>query len=615
MSGARGDRLAPWMAPLLLVVLAAVIPPVGVLAAAEGAIAAIALATLGWRRRHELAATAQRGFLAALALASLAVAALPTLLAAPGAGAAGEATSRLLFVAFGWSVVLARAPLAPIASAGDAEYDTMGPSGWRAPLLLVGGFFLLAVAAHAIFVGRYAGGGDDVLYLLQSRLMGEPGFVRRTDPSLARFFVIRQMGVFDGRMYTQYPPGWPTLLWAFDAAGLRWLSPCLLAATAVALTYELGRRVRSPRVGLVAAALLASNYWFVQVAASFGAHAATTCLVLGGALLALAGERRAGAPRAAAWIGAGLLLASALAIRPLTGVTVGLSVLLWIAARRRRRGGEVATMAALMAVGGLLPVAGLLYYNLVTNGDVLRFGYQAVNGRLHDLGFGTRGYNSYDPAGRVTRAVQEFTPPVALHQLAWRLWDVASRAATPFLLLPLVVMARTTGFRADARIAAAFLALPALHTFYFYSETRFFTELFPFLYVGAAVMLAHVWARRPALARWWLGLALLGNGALTLLWLAIGAATFPARMAAFDTIEDAARRHGRVVVFVSDSTTERRGLFYTLWWYNVDDAAGRVVVARDLGPENSRLTARLPRHAALRLVGRDDGGYALEPLR
>ena len=238
-----------------------------------------------------------------------------------------------------------------------------------------------------------------------------------------------------------------------------------------------------------------------------------------------------------------------------------------------------------------------------------------VNGRLNDLGFGARGYTGYDPSGRPVSVVENFTVGVALRQLAARAWDVASNTVTPFLLLPLLFVARLTGRRHDGRLVAAFAVLPALHAFYFFSETRFYLELFPFLYLAVAVLVADIRERREALARWLLTVGLVGNVVLTTLWLAIGVATFPARMSAFRAVERAAAANGRVLLFVADSTTESRGAFYSLYWYDVDRPVGRVVVARDLGTENARLTARLPDHVPFRLARSSDGEYRLAPLR
>ncbi|MFL5576696.1 MAG: hypothetical protein ACJ79S_12085, partial [Gemmatimonadaceae bacterium] len=469
--------------------------------------------------------------------------------------------------------------------------------------------------AHAIHVWRYAGPGDDVLYLLQSRLLGEPGFVRRLDPALARFFAVRQTAVVDGRLFTQYPPGWPAALALLHALGAGWWSGVLLGAIAIWLTYALGVRLRSPFAGSVAAALLAASFWLVQASAMYGAHPLATVFVVAAALLLLRGETARGAARAAAWAGAGFLLGGAIATRPLTGASVGLSLVAWVALRRTLHRGELLRMVAALAAGAVGPVLGLLAYDAIVYGSPWTVGYHAVNGSLHDLGFGLRGYVSYDSRGCPVIAASPFTLGSATAHLAARAWDVAALALPAFLLAPLSLLAATPGTRRRwVVVVAPFLVLPVAHFFYFFSETRFYTELLPFLFVGVAVLLEELWRRDASAGRAMLTLGLTGTVAYSALWLAVGVLTFRGRMAAFEAVERARREHGRVALFVADTSTATRGAFYALYVLNVDRFPGDVVVARDLGPANRMLTRTLPGHTPLRLVRDSSGAPSVVPL-
>ncbi|MFL5574927.1 MAG: glycosyltransferase family 39 protein, partial [Gemmatimonadaceae bacterium] len=354
----RRDRaLLPWLALLPVVLLASMVPlgraALALVLATAGTLTARMLAR--WRKGDAEWLGSRR--VLSLAVGSIALAAAPTLLAPVAERAGGgdpvyDVGARLLFVLYGWGATLA---------ALDPARGTPTPGEPPAPrarqvAALVGGAFVYLALAHAIHVWRYAGPGDDVLYLLQSRLLGEPGFVRRLDPALARFFAVRQTAVVDGRLFTQYPPGWPAVLALLYVLGARWWSGVLLGAIAVWLTYALGRRLRSPFVGAVAAALLAASFWLVQASAMYGAHALTTVCIVAGALLLLRGETAHGAARGAAWAGAGFLLGGALATRPLTGASVGLSLVAWVALRRTLHRGELLRMVAALAAGAVGPV-------------------------------------------------------------------------------------------------------------------------------------------------------------------------------------------------------------------------------------------------------------------
>lgn len=611
--------LLPWLLLLPIVLLAAMLP-VG-----RAAAAAVALAALAALAAAASALPSGRGALApgigirALTigvLASALLALLPGLLGAePDRGAADpvyHTLSRLAVVFFGWGATLAA--LAQGSGEGD---DTPPATTPRLVAAIVAGSFAWFVAAHAVYIGPYAGPADEVLYLLQSRMLGDPGFARRIDPDLAPFFTVRQMSVVNGRVFTQYPPGWPAALALFDVVGLRWWSGAILGTAAVGLTYLLGRRVRSPFVGACAAALLAASYWFVQRAATYGAHTFTTVLVLGAALLLRRGESATGTrQRVLSWMAAGLLLGGALAVRPLSGASLGVSLFGWTAIRRRMRVREMAALAGALALGALPPTLALLAFNAALTGSPWVFGYTAVNGPLVAMGFGLRGYASYDPRGCPTVVASEFTPRVALAQLAARTWELASLALPAFVLPPLVLAAGRGAWRDRRRLAVvgAFLVLPLVHVFYFHSEFRFYLELLPFLFVAVGLLLERLWRRDRAAGRAALTLGLAGAVTYSGLWLAIAAATFDGRMATFDAVRAAQRQHGRVAVFVADSTTELRGAFYSLYWFNIERFPSDAVVARDLGAANDVLLRRLPGYVPLRLVWPADGTPRLVPL-
>ena len=135
----------------------------------------------------------------------------------------------------------------------------------------------------------------------------------------------------------------------------------------------------------------------------------------------------------------------------------------------------------------------------MTNGSPFAFGYAAAHGSLHDLGFGQRGFVAPDLLGRPMNELVDFTVGRAFSNLFIVMSNLAPIVLPAFLFIPILVIGRQHGFAVRWATVCAFLVLPAVHFFYFYFHTRFYLELFPFLFVGLAGILAHVRRRIP---RW-----------------------------------------------------------------------------------------------------------------
>jgi hypothetical protein len=117
------------------------------------------------------------------------------------------------------------------------------------------------------------------------------------------------------------------------------------------------------------------------------------------------------------------------------------------------------------------------------------FGYGAVHGSLHDLGFGERGFVVPDATGRWVKELFDFTPARALSNLFTIASELSAIVLPAFLLVPLILIGYRIGYPARWKTVIGFLVLPALYFFYFYPHIRFYIELLPFLYVGIAGLL------------------------------------------------------------------------------------------------------------------------------
>ena len=479
----------------------------------------------------------------------------------------------------------------------EPESESESLARWQLPVLIAGAFVLLAIAHWTLqrdFVLLF----DEPVYLLQSRLMREPGFSRPIDSSLSRFFALAYVVSGDGRLYTQYTPGQPALLAAFDMVGLRWWSGVVMSTAAIAFTYLLGKDLISRRGGLIAAAMLATNQLFLVYGPSYVSHGFGLSLTTAAAWMTLRGMRSAGRSRLAFLAGAGLLLGCLVAVRPLTGGTITISIVAWQLLLEKRSLRDVVRLMACFAVGSALPFAAILAYNNVTNGSPLTFGYSVVHGKAHDMGFGQRGWVGPDEAGRMVARTAQFGPRQAVRNLV-EVGGELARYVYPAILLvvPLALLAAHLRKRVRYGIVAVFLVLPAVHFFYFAQLPRFYLELFPFLFLAIAWLLALIRTRKRSLAVAIIAAILLGQ-------LTIAASDIPRRASRrnppSESVVNAVRREqaslGKVLVFVKG---ER--LLHFVSWLNIGDFPGPIIVARDLDSENPRLMERFPEYAAIRV--------------
>ena len=584
---------------------------------------AVGLAALGFglvAARSELRGARAAGASSALVAATLGLAALPWVVPVPPPPL-HEALQRVVALLACWSGFLAllafrggdRPPAAHVP-------DVRARRGRGAALVLslLGGFAM--AATHVLLKGDWASVVDEVLYVLQARTLAEPAFGRAVSPELLDFFVLPQSFYREGRLYGQYPPGWPAILAAGDAIGLgRWTNVTLGAAT-IWLTFALGRRVSSTRTAMLGAALLATSYLFVRAGGDWFAHTSASAALVGAALLLRPGaEHERPGRRIAALLASGALFGVAVAVRPITGAAVGLSIVLWTTIHAGPSPRALAITLVALALGSVPAVAGVLHYNGVTTGSPFSFGYESANGSHVAFGFGDRGIVAYDQTGRPFAALADFTPAIAAGNAVTQLWNVLVELG-PGLLVAAILAAwlledrDASGVRRRWLAAACvFLVLPLAQLGFYHADVRFYTELLPFAALGVAAVVVRLAATAPAMGR--------AAAVLLLATLALAGAarlhgesrSAHGRLAIFGRLEALRRQDGRVVVFVRDPVPQQ-SLLSALWWFNLPELPGDLVVARDLGDRNAELRARLPGHAPYLLVRTGASAATLERL-
>jgi hypothetical protein len=608
----RHDWAIPWIFALLFLGLVGAIE-IGYLRLTFLLLFGVAILLSGiWHNRWLLASRRNRLTLAVMFAVSLLVAILPEVLGSLSqlqdrAGVASSlypAAQAVSVVILGWSFLL-WLPLQQGEPTAPEEIRVKRES--RFVLGLSAATFVAAAVIHFAIRDRYAKVVDEVLYLLQSQFLSEPGFVRHIEPALRPFFVFQQACFVDDRFYSQYPPGWPALLAAFSSVGLQWWTNVVLATVAVFLVYLLGKRLHSGFAGLVAALLLATNYLFLYISATYFPHLMTLVLAVAAALLLLRVEARVPGSNALPVLLAGFLLGLVIATRPLTGVGLAVSLTLWIAVRGDARVRDLARTVTVVLAGALIPIAALLYYNNVTNGSPFVFGYEVANGELHDLGFGTRGIVTYDQTGHATSVDYPFTPLTALEHFSERSRDAALTLLPGAFLIPLIFLGLARRYSFHWRSIAVFSVVPALYFFFFFSVIRFYTELLPFIFVGVATLIAHFWRSNAALGRSLLIFLIAGN--LVLMGFRVRAEhalVHDLYLPYFSAVETIKETNEEVLVLVGPRFEPPRrndDLFIVLSQFNGGDFPERIVVARDLGHESGPLLERFPRHVPVRIHG------------
>lgn len=373
-------------------------------------------------------------------------------------------------------------------------------------------YFNLANAAHIPYVP------DSITYIFQAKMLAS-GHLTAPPPPVPQVFNFFEQAppiiVRDGRWIGQYPIGHPLVL----AAGLRlhalWLPPAALAAASVALIGVTGRNAYSPRVGVLAAALLASSPFFLMNAVDFMSHNTAAFYLL--ASLALLSMLRAqpqaqAAPQAAPQgagrqplyaAAAGLFFGLLMNTRPLSAAALVVpygAFLLWQlfgprggAAGRRERWRIAALQLAAFVLLAAACLGLYLLYNHATTGDAFRSGYQesgvsffsdaATSGGTTSSGIG--GALGSGGAHDYAQGIQNERIQMALLILVLDGWPVFVGLA--FVLAPFILGARRAW---DWFLLASALCLMAIWTLYegagvMYGP-RYWYEAMPFLLLLAA---------------------------------------------------------------------------------------------------------------------------------
>ena len=255
-------------------------------------------------------------------------------------------------------------------------------------VLSISAFILYAITARFIFDGRPLL-VDEVAQAFQARQFAH-GRIAGVLDRVPELFSALHLVERNGQVFSQFPPGGPAVLSLGILVGAAWIAVPLCGALAVWFFIAFARGVEAdrPGVALLASLLFAFAPFMVFMSGSQMNHVPT----LLGICAALAAFERAtvigqsdGRRTTFALLG-GLALGFAATARPVDAAAFALPIgvwLIWYALRDRRM---IVPLVA-SGVGVAIPLGLMLWFNARTTGAPLLFGYEALWGKGHELGF------------------------------------------------------------------------------------------------------------------------------------------------------------------------------------------------------------------------------------
>lgn len=334
-----------------------------------------------------------------------------------------------------------------------------------AVLALLAAVALVAIAINRLVLHDFPNSGDEYVYLYQAATLAS-GRLTNAAPPEAEAFAFNYIVQDGARLYGTFPIGWPLVLAIAMRAGIPvWLVNPLIGVLSLVLVARLGTRLYNARVGVLAATIVGVSSFFLFNAASYFSHTFCATLLLGAACLAARDDR------SPAWvpIGVGFLVGWAVLARYLTGVVVGIPIVLLLL----RGGVPAGRTLVLCCVGGLPWVVVLALYNHALTGSPWQLTTTPLTRSLwFRPGFVLRGADIWST--QLLRFAQ-WTPPLVL-------------------LIYLVYL--RTAPRETRRGAIDWLLLLMAGTLYFYVERggnqygpRFYYEVFLFFVIFASAHL------------------------------------------------------------------------------------------------------------------------------
>ncbi len=230
-----------------------------------------------------------------------------------------------------------------------------------APAALAGAAFAAALFVAIVPLQSFPYSGDEGAYVLQAQMLaaGQVSIdLTPVQPYLEIFYIFP----WQGRLISQYPPGWPAILAAFESLRLPLvLAGPLLGAVSVLALWRLGAERHGPAAGMLAAALMAvSSFWLFN-AASYYNHTAVGLFAI---LFVLGVTRFIDRPTLGAALLTGIAFSAVAATRHFDAALLALPAAIAILRQARARHWALLPLAAAAALPAIALT--LWYYRAAT---------------------------------------------------------------------------------------------------------------------------------------------------------------------------------------------------------------------------------------------------------
>lgn len=256
---------------------------------------------------------------------------------------------------------------------------------WLTSIALTGVFFVLyATIAREVFGGRPLL-IDEIVQTMQARILAE-GRVARLAAPFPEFFSALHVVDLDGKVFSQFPPGGPLMLLPGVVLGAPWLVGPGFGALSALLYWRLVRHVDGRATVALGATLVFAAAPFTAFMAGSHMNHVPTVTWLCAALYALHRVTSAARPLPLVAAVCGFSFGVMASIRPVDAAAFAVPAAIWLLVRAWRTPGAWRDVLA-AGVGVAIPVVGVLWYNQLTTGDPLLFGYEMLWGKSHALGF------------------------------------------------------------------------------------------------------------------------------------------------------------------------------------------------------------------------------------
>jgi hypothetical protein len=317
---------------------------------------------------------------------------------------------------------------------------------------------------------------DTIAQLFNARIFAH-GKLYASAPSFPEFFDRNHMIIDSGKWYSQYPPFHPALLAFGVLVGTPWLINPMLGALVVIVFYYLGKELFDEKTGRISAILGTLSPFLLFMSSEYMNHASALLLL---SCFILFFFRMIRKHSFASALLAGIFLGLAVNIRPLTALAISTPLIIYSFYLFARKPRTYLPRLSLMTIASVILVGFLLYYNYLTNGNPLTFGYTARWGSDHGLGFGHSGWG---PAHTPLRGLLSTWEDInALNRFLFE-WPIPS-----LFFVALLFASRQTNLK--DYLLLSIITTPVIAYFFYWYHGILFGPRWEYETLGALVLLS-----------------------------------------------------------------------------------------------------------------------------